>query len=497
MIDRPAVAVFACCELFADAMRAALEGAGIAVAMAAPLSEDAIHDLRGSADVVVLDAGTANEAIPWIRRLRESGEVRGIVAIIEGADDARVVAVLEAGASGWIDRESSLPQLIRAVRSRHTVTSARIVAMVGDRIHALARELRRAPAAAEMLTQREAQVLRLLAQDLPNKEIGRRLGVWTHTVKTHLHNIYAKLGARSRRDAVTRALRLGLLQERPADVREQGGDVIEAAIEAVKGSRAKRMSSVARAIEDIGRSLIACEPRKPAELFLSIDASASAVDDFTRLAQAAAAAGDQGVALALRDSLGPLIERYGPPAASRFEPGDFDYFRFIGHELLVTLVAALLHERRWRIVGELLDRPWSAASEYLDSLDELAEKRGVLSVHAEILEARHMRGALSRMPFDEFIAADYFLFLRGELPPDEPPQHGFEWRPWSTARMQSVPWFLRPAFEDEVAKALRLPNAQTLRARLIERAARLELLWNGWQSPVTAASLGYESQPGD
>jgi len=140
MIDRPAVAVFACCELFADAMRAALEGAGIAVAMAAPLSEDAIHDLRGSADVVVLDAGTANEAIPWIRRLRESGEVRGIVAIIEGADDARVVAVLEAGASGWIDRESSLPQLIRAVRSRHTVTSARIVAMVGDRIHALARD---------------------------------------------------------------------------------------------------------------------------------------------------------------------------------------------------------------------------------------------------------------------------------------------------------------------------------------------------------------------
>jgi hypothetical protein len=224
---------------------------------------------------------------------------------------------------------------------------------------------------------------------------------------------------------------------------------------------------------------------------MSIDASAPAVDDFTRLAQTAAAAGDQAVVLALFQSLEPLLERYGPPAASRFEPGDFDYFRFLGHEMLVTLIAALLHERRWRIAGDLLDQRWSAASEYLDSLDELAEKRGILSVHAELLEARHTRGALARMPFDEFIAADYFLFLRGELPPDEAPQQGFEWRPWSTARMRTAPWFLREPFLEDVANALRLPDADTLRARLLERAARLELLWSAgtWRSPVTAASL--------
>jgi len=486
MNERPNVAVLGCCELFADAMRAALERTGIPVVLAKPLSDDAIGELRGGADVVVLDAGSAANAIPWIRRLRESGEVRGIVTIVEHADDDRIVAVLEAGASSWVDRDSTLQQLVRAIRSRHTATSARVMAMVGGRIHALASELRRAPAAAEMLTHREAEVLRLLAEDMPNKEIARRLGVWTHTVKTHLHNIYAKLGARSRRDAVTRALRLGLLQERSAEVREHRGEVIESAIDAVKGSRAKRMPVVHRAIEEVVGSLIASEPRKPAELFTSIDASAPAVDDFTRLAQAAAAAGDQTVALALFQSLEPLLERYGPPAASRFDPGDFDYFRFLGHELLVTLIAALLHERRWRIAGDLLDLPWSGASEYLDSLDELAEKRGVLSLHAELLEARHTRGALARMTFEEFVAADYFLFLRGELPPAEPPQHGFEWRPWSTARMRSAPWFLREAFLDDVAKALRVGDAITLRARLSERAARLELLWSAgsWQSPV-------------
>lgn len=491
MSERTNVAVLACCELFADAMRKALERAGVPVSSAAPVSDDAISELRGGADVVILDAGSAHAAIPWLRKLRESADVRGIVTVIEHADDDRIVAVLEAGASAWVDRESTLPQLVRAIRARHTVTSARVVAMVGGRIHALARELRRAPAAAELLTQREAQVLRLLAEDLPNKEIARRLGVWTHTIKTHLHNIYTKLGARSRREAVTRAMRLGLLQDASAEVREHRGDVVESAIDAVKGSRPKRMTVVGRAIEDVTRSLIANEPRKPAELFMSIDASASAVDDFTRLAQTAAAAGDQAVVVALFQSLEPLLERYGPPAASRFEPGDFDYFRFHGHEMLVTLIAALLHERRWRIAGDLLDQRWSAASEYLDSLDELAEKRGVLSVHAELLEARHTRGALARMPFDEFIAADYFLFLRGELPPDEAPHQGFEWRPWSTARMRAVPWFLREPFMEDVAKALRLADANMLRARLLERAARLELLWSAgsWRSPVTAASL--------
>src|ERR1041385_1864464 len=311
MSERPNVALLTGCELFADAMRAALERAGVSVFSADPLSEDAIADLRGGADVVVLDAGTAKAAVPWIRRLREAGESGGIVTVIDEASDDRVVAVLEAGANAWIDHDATLSQLSRAIRARHTATSARVVAMVGGRIHALARELRRSPATAEMLTQREAQVLRLLAEDLPNKEIGRRLGVWTHTVKTHLHNIYAKLGARSRRDAVTRALRLGLLQEPARDVREHRVDVVESAIEAIKGSRVKRMMVVSRALDDIPRALLACEPRKPAELFASIDASAPAVDEFTRIAQAAAAADDTAAVLALFKSLEPLLARYG------------------------------------------------------------------------------------------------------------------------------------------------------------------------------------------
>jgi LuxR family maltose regulon positive regulatory protein len=61
------------------------------------------------------------------------------------------------------------------------------------------------------LSEREVEVLRLLATDLDGPEISRRLFISLNTVRTHTKNIYAKLGVRSRRAAVTRARELGLL----------------------------------------------------------------------------------------------------------------------------------------------------------------------------------------------------------------------------------------------------------------------------------------------
>ena len=61
------------------------------------------------------------------------------------------------------------------------------------------------------LTPRELEVLRLLAEGLPNKSIGQRLGISEHTVKFHVNSILGKLGAQSRTEAVTLASRLGLI----------------------------------------------------------------------------------------------------------------------------------------------------------------------------------------------------------------------------------------------------------------------------------------------
>jgi two-component system, NarL family, nitrate/nitrite response regulator NarL len=68
----------------------------------------------------------------------------------------------------------------------------------------------REPGARPLLTPREVEVLALVGQGMSNKAIARRLAISAHTVKYHLEAIFAKLGVRSRAEAVTRGLRLGL-----------------------------------------------------------------------------------------------------------------------------------------------------------------------------------------------------------------------------------------------------------------------------------------------
>jgi DNA-binding CsgD family transcriptional regulator len=69
----------------------------------------------------------------------------------------------------------------------------------------------RAPVVIEALTPREHDVLALVADGLPNREIARQLGISEHTVKFHLASVFGKLGASSRTEAVQRALRMGLI----------------------------------------------------------------------------------------------------------------------------------------------------------------------------------------------------------------------------------------------------------------------------------------------
>jgi hypothetical protein len=76
------------------------------------------------------------------------------------------------------------------------------------------------------------------------------------------------------------------------------------------------------------------------------------------------------------------------------------------------------------------------------------------------------------MPFEEFIAADYFLFLKGELSPDELPLF-FDWRPWSTLFMKRAPHFLLDARHaptaQRIATPLGVPDVEMFKQRLRER----------------------------
>jgi DNA-binding NarL/FixJ family response regulator len=120
--------------------------------------------------------------------------------------DADILPAIEAGASGYLLKDSSREDLysgIRAAARGETVLAPSIAARLVDRI--------RAPAE-EQLSSREIEVLQLVAEGESNTEIAKHLHISQATVKSHLVNIFGKLGVSDRTAAVTAALRKGILR---------------------------------------------------------------------------------------------------------------------------------------------------------------------------------------------------------------------------------------------------------------------------------------------
>jgi DNA-binding NarL/FixJ family response regulator len=125
-------------------------------------------------------------------------------------DDPYVFAVLQAGADGYLLKTLDVDDLIRAVRAVYRGESA----LSPEITEMVLKQLKSGrPAGAtkqvEGLTTRELEVLRLVADGFTNKSIGAQLGINDRTVRGHLANIFGKLGAASRTEAVTEALKKG------------------------------------------------------------------------------------------------------------------------------------------------------------------------------------------------------------------------------------------------------------------------------------------------
>lgn len=145
-------------------------------------------------------------AIGEIRRELPDVEVLALTSVLE---DASVVAAVRAGAIGYLLKNTEAEELRRAIRAAANGQ----VQLSPEAAARLMREVR-TPDAPEALTERELDVLRLLAQGKANKEIASDLGIGEKTVKTHVSNILAKLNVQSRTQAALHATRLGLV---PAD----------------------------------------------------------------------------------------------------------------------------------------------------------------------------------------------------------------------------------------------------------------------------------------
>ena len=161
-------------------------------------------------DVAVLDIRMPKASgIDVTRWVRENAPSTAVLVLSAYDDDPYVLAVLQAGANGYVLKNADAEDIVRAVRSVHAGKSA-VDPEIARKV--LGRVTKAESAAQpEDLTAREREVLALVAKGHTNKAIGSTLQISSRTVQGHLAKIFDKLQAESRTEAVMRAISLGWL----------------------------------------------------------------------------------------------------------------------------------------------------------------------------------------------------------------------------------------------------------------------------------------------
>jgi DNA-binding NarL/FixJ family response regulator len=170
-------------------------------------------------DVAVLDIqmpkASGIEVTRWVRS--HMPEV-GVLILTAYDDDPYVMAVLQAGANGYVLKTGQSEELIQAVRDVYEGKSALDPSITKKLMTNI---FKTADRAVEPLTDRELDVLRLAAKGFTNKAIGVQLGISDRTVQGHLAHIFAKLQANSRTEAVMRAVSLGWISQSTGKISEE------------------------------------------------------------------------------------------------------------------------------------------------------------------------------------------------------------------------------------------------------------------------------------
>lgn len=163
-------------------------------------------------DVIVMDLQmTPVDGIESTRQIRALYDDMKVVALTSFADEERVHAALQAGAAGYILKDSDADDVAAAIRAAHR-GEVKIDALVARRLMSSIRDQAESDHAVSELTSREMDVLRLVAAGKPNKQIAAELAISERTARTHVSRILRKLRLSSRTQAALWAVREGLVE---------------------------------------------------------------------------------------------------------------------------------------------------------------------------------------------------------------------------------------------------------------------------------------------
>jgi len=195
--------------MFAEALTAMLatqpgiDVAGSAASVAGAIAE--ARRLRPS--VVLMDYRLPDgEGTAAARAIRDENPATRVLILTASAEDALLREVLRAGCSGIVTKGRSVGDLVRAVRAaaagETVITPALLERVIAPPVD---------DAGSGLLTARQVEILRLAAEGLATDEIAAKLGLSLHTVRNHLQSCIRKLGVHSKTQAVSAAIRKGII----------------------------------------------------------------------------------------------------------------------------------------------------------------------------------------------------------------------------------------------------------------------------------------------
>ncbi|WP_341927425.1 response regulator transcription factor [Nocardioides psychrotolerans] len=176
------------------------------VGVAATVSEALSKYDALSPDVVIADLQLQDgTGLDIVRTVRKKSDTAGLIVLTMHSGDDQIFAAMQAGASGFVGKDAPSSEVVKA--ARHAAVSPRSFVCTG----LVGAMMRRQASESTKLTDREHEVLLLLADGLGASAIGDKLYLSESTAKSHIARIYQKLGASNRAQALVTAMRIGLL----------------------------------------------------------------------------------------------------------------------------------------------------------------------------------------------------------------------------------------------------------------------------------------------
>ncbi|MFM7068594.1 MAG: response regulator [Actinomycetes bacterium] len=201
-------------QILRDGIRRGLEAAGKTVVGEADNGEEAVQLVEDTApDIVLMDLSMpVLDGVAATKRITESWPDMKIVVLTMHDDPAKTRAALEAGARAYLTKGTSLDEVIDTldrVMDGEEVLSPHLAASMLQVVGGLK------PADEALLSDRQIEILQMIANGLSTKQVARELGITQKTVHNHLNAIYRRLDTQSLTHAVLSAVRLGIIDLNP------------------------------------------------------------------------------------------------------------------------------------------------------------------------------------------------------------------------------------------------------------------------------------------